>query len=212
MLYKAKNSGRNRVVYEAHIEVNSKNIKSVEMVKEALEEGRIVCFFQPIIHLQTQKIHKYEALVRLIDKDGVLPYLFLDAVFHTNIYNDLTKRILSYVFTKIKETGCSISINLNFSDIANESIFKIVIDEIETHKELAENLIIELLEYEKVANYHGLDEKIAKIRSYGVQIALDDFGSGYANYTIFKEIKVDYLKIDGSIIKDIHNSKVLFDI
>ena len=71
---------------------------------------------------------------------------------------------------------------------------------------------MELLEYEVLENYENVKKNISKIRSYGVRIALDDFGSGYANYTVFKEIDIDIIKIDGSIIKDIETSEVLYDI
>ena len=71
---------------------------------------------------------------------------------------------------------------------------------------------MELLEYELLENYERVVNNIERIRSYGVKIALDDFGSGYSNYAIFKEVSIDIVKIDGTIIKEIDTSEVLFDI
>ncbi len=216
LLYMAKRSGRNKIVSnpDHSTNENEKLKKSIYETKEALEDGRVECHYQPIVDAQTGEVVKYEALVRLIDKDGsiVPPALFLQNIIHTNLYNELTKFVIQEVFSMIKKTSNSISLNLNFSDIIDNTFYNIITTEIEANKEFADKLTIELLEYELLDDYKGVRDHIANIRSYGVKIALDDFGSGYANYTLFKEIDIDIIKIDGSIIKDIDRSEVLFDI
>ena len=215
LLYTAKRTGRNKIVTDSGYQQRCENNKkSIYETKEALEEGRILCYYQPIIDAKTDTIVKYEALVRMIDKDDtvIAPPFFLQNILHTNLYNELTKLVVHEVFATIKRTSNAISINLNFSDIVDEKLFKIIIEEIEANKEVADKLTVELLEYEVLENYENVKKNISKIRSYGVRIALDDFGSGYANYTVFKEIDIDIIKIDGSIIKDIETSEVLYDI
>jgi len=213
MLYIAKREGRNKVVSTKDTQIQTvqfQNKKSINEVKAAMEESRIICYFQAIYSLQSNEIVKYEALVRLQEEDGTItpPIAFLDTIMYTNIYNDLTKVVLESVFSHIKKHKVSISTNLNFSDILDNSIFDLIIHEIEAHEELAPWLIIELLEYEIFAETTAIiQERIQKIRSYGVHIALDDFGSGYANYAIFKILPIDILKIDGSLIKDLDTSK-----
>ncbi len=216
MLYRAKREGRNKVVSHNTNNTKKEHIerKNINEMKEALEEDRIICYFQAIVNVNTNKICKYEALARMIDKDGsiVLPYLFLDTLAHTNLYNDFTKRILELVFEKIKSKKVAISVNLNFSDILDNSIYKIILDELQKHQELTKWLTIELLEYEIMQESSLIQERLLEIKSFGVQIALDDFGSGFANYSVFETLPLDILKIDGSLIKNIDTSKTSYTI
>jgi diguanylate cyclase (GGDEF)-like protein len=217
MLYIAKKEGRNKVVVTSVVEKEispTVEQKSINDVKEALDEGRILCYYQAIYNIEKTKIIKYEALVRLKEKSGkiVSPYFFLENIMYTNIYNELTKFVLSDVFKKIKEINKEMSVNLNFSDILDNKIFSLIIEEIEKNRDLSSWLVIELLEYEYLQEVTVIQERLLEIKEYGVKIAIDDFGSGYSNYSIFKLLPIDILKIDGSIIKDIDSSEISYKI
>ncbi|WP_297442594.1 EAL domain-containing protein [Sulfurimonas sp.] len=208
-LYSAKSRGRNRIV-ESDISACVDRL-SLGAVKQALDEERLLCHFQPIFTLSTKKIAKYEALVRLRGEGEKLyyPNQFLDTIEGTNVYRDLTKNVLEIVFEKIAEHQIAMSMNLNLSDIIDNSIYEMLIKELEASKSLAQFLTIELLEYESLANDILLD-RIVAIKSYGVKIALDDFGSGYSNFSIFENLPIDIIKIDGSLVKNIDNSKTSY--
>ena len=212
-LYSAKSRGRNRIVESDTLDgaaVLSERL-SLGSVKQALDEERLLCHFQPIFTLSTKKIAKYEALVRLRGEGEKLyyPNQFLDTIEGTNVYRDLTKNVLEIVFEKIAEHQIAMSMNLNLSDIIDNSIYEMLIKELEASKSLAQFLTIELLEYESLANDILLD-RIVAIKSYGVKIALDDFGSGYSNFSIFENLPIDIIKIDGSLVKNIDNSKTSY--
>ncbi len=213
MLYLAKRDGRNCIRMEQK-DKNSLNKLSIAEIKEAFDNNAIECYYQPIYSKTTQKILKYEALVRLIQKDNkvITPYLFLDKIFATTLYTELTQIVINSVFKEIKRLNVHISINLNFSDILDNKIYKLIIDSINRYKEYASFLTIELLEYEKIENISALRKRIYEIKSYGVSISLDDFGSGYANYEVFKQLPIDIIKIDGSLIKDLPNSIISYKI
>ncbi len=214
-LYVAKKQGRNKVIFNDKDTLKNPNYEytSISDVKEALDNGKILCHYQPIVNLSSNEIIKNEALVRMIDKNGkiIYPNAFLDVISNTNVYNDMTKVVLDIVFLQIKQRKLKISINLNLSDILNTSIYHIVLEELEKNKDLAQYLTIELLEYEEI-DEDILKERLLNIKSFGVKIALDDFGSGYSNFSIFQTLPIDILKIDGSIIKNIDTSKVAFSI
>ena len=217
MLYKAKREGRNQVISQSTNDttlLKKTNTKSINDVKEALEEQRVVCFFQAIYNAESLTVVKYEALVRIKEKDGSItsPADFLESITYTNVYNDLTKSVLESVFTQIKEKKIQISTNLNFSDILDNKIFDLIIHELELHRELSSWLIIELLEYELIEEITIVQSRLLRIKEYGVKIAIDDFGSGYSNYSIFKLLPIDILKIDGSLIKDIDTSEASYKI
>ncbi len=216
MLYIAKKEGRNKVITKPSIELNATilHMKSINEFKEAIEDNRVTCFFQPIYNLKENKIIKYEALVRMIDKDKSIipPVYFLESIMHTNVYREMTKLVLDIVFFHIKEKKIIISINLNFSDILDNDIYELIISEIKQNASLASWLVIELLEYELIDQIEIINKRLLEIKSFGVKIAIDDFGSGYANYTVFQTLPIDILKIDGSLIKDIDKSDVAYKI
>ena len=212
MLYIAKRDGRNKVITQIDedyvIDPTTQNL-GINEIKDAIENSRLFCQYQALFSAKTGKITKYEALVRLKDSENttVYPNRFITTVLHTNIYNQMTKEILHTVFSKIRQNRVAISVNLNFSDIINTDIFKIIIAELEQNADFAPWLIVELLEYEVLEANEIFAENIKKIRSYGVKIAIDDFGAGFANYNVFQIIPIDIVKIDGSLIKNIDTSK-----
>lgn len=219
MLYIAKRAGRNQVITQENKEgvttLKQDEGLSIHEIKEVIESGGLRCFFQPIFDTQTQKVLKYEALVRLELQDGTIvpPMLFVPNILYTNLYNQMTKGVLEIVFDKIAKHQIPISVNLNFSDILNNDILEMIVQELESHKEFAPWLVIELLEYEPLDIDKTIVMKnITKIKSYGVKIAVDDFGSGYANYEVFQMLPIDIIKIDGSLIKNIDTSSISYTV
>ena len=213
MLYIAKQNGRNKVV-EHQNSLQKRDYIEITDVKEAIDENRLFCQYQAIFDLQTHQVVKYEALVRFKSREDktIYPDAFLNVVMKTNIYKDITKNVLEIVFKQIKLKKVQISVNLNFSDILDDDIFALIVDEITDNSDLVSWLTIELLEYEPLENSRLMSQRLYDIRQYGVQIAIDDFGSGFANYTVFNSIPIDMIKIDGSLIKDINTSELSYSI
>ncbi len=214
LLYRAKREGRNKIVWNKEENYITITQKDIDFVKEAIEEDRIVCYYQPIYDIEKNKIVKYEALVRLIDKKGnlIYPGSFIDKIAYTTIYNSLTKKVLTIVFKTIQKKRIGISVNLKFSDITDNTVFSIIVKEIEKNLALSKYLTIELLENEPLSNSKELGDRLNRLKEYGVSIAIDDFGSGYSNFEIFRYLPIDILKIDGSLIKEIEKSKTSYTI
>lgn len=179
------------------------NIARVYMVKKALEEDRIVPYFQPIFNNEINEITKYETLVRLVKEDGTVlsPYFFLDAAKNGNYYLQITMVMLEKVFAIFKYVDSEVAINLSYLDIANEQVCNKLFGLLEEHPDIAKRVTLELLEDEAIEDDSVFKEFIEKVRTFGVQIAIDDFGSGYSNFQRIMEINPDFIKIDGSIIK-----------
>ncbi|MEA1891354.1 MAG: bifunctional diguanylate cyclase/phosphodiesterase [Campylobacterota bacterium] len=207
MLYIAKNGGRNRVVSynEKAQDMSDSKLKDIEFVKEAIEEDRVTCFYQPIYNHKEKKIFKYEALVRIIDKKGdiISPNYFLPLLKHTNIHYKLTQRILCVIFNKFKNSSLHVSININFSDLINQDIESTIVQTFQEHKDLASRVTFEILESDEIKDMELFKQKIDLLHSFGAKISIDDFGSGYSNFRSILDIDTNYLKIDGSLIKNI---------
>ncbi len=187
----------------------SDNIESIHKIKIAIEEDRIVPYFQPIFDIKTHDITKYEALVRLIDEDGSVlsPFFFLEAAKKGNYYLKITEIMLEKVFSLFKYVDKEVTINLSFLDISSPMIYEKIFTLLKNNPDTASRVTFELLEDEEVEDTDILLNFIKEVRNYGVKIAIDDFGSGYSNFQRIMEINPDILKIDGSIIRNIKEDK-----
>ena len=180
-----------------------KDLAGVKMVKEALEEDRLVAVYQPIIKSYG---NSFECLVRIQDGDRLIsPFFFLDAVAKTKYYSQLTQRMIEKSFQYFEGKDVSFSINLSFDDINDSDLVKFLKENIIKYK-VEKQLILEILESENIVNFKLIRDFIHGMQNIGVQIAIDDFGSGYSNFTYLLELRPDYIKIDGSLIKEIHTS------
>jgi diguanylate cyclase (GGDEF)-like protein len=207
MLYIAKKEGRNRVVYynDKPENIMFSKAKDIDFVKQAISQERVLCYYQPIYDYHKNKILKYEALVRIMDKQGKIipPIFFLPGLKHTNIHYKLTQRILTVVFEKFKDSKESVSININFSDLINNDIEATITDTFRANPDLASRVTFEILESDEIENITLFKEKIDLLHSFNAKVSIDDFGSGYSNFKTILDIEANYLKIDGSLVKNI---------
>ena len=191
-----------------------KNLQVLKMVKKALEEGKIISHFQPIVHNRTKKIQKYESLVRLIDNDEniISPYLFLDTAKKGKYYAQITLRVLQNSFQSLQETDMDISINLSVLDIEKSFTREKIFSLLELYKDKASRVVFELLEDEDVKDFNLVQEFISTVKKMGAKIAIDDFGAGYSNFERLLDYQPDILKIDGSLVKNIDKNSLSLSI
>ena len=185
------------------------NIEVLKMIKKAIEDSKIVSFFQPIIDNKTKQIVKYESLVRLIDENGniIPPFKFLDISKKGKYYSKITSIVLKNSFDALNKTDKDITINISAIDIEKKITrekFFLLLNE---NKKDSSRIILELLEDENVKDFELIKSFISEVKSLGVRIAIDDFGSGYSNYIRMLEYQPDIIKIDGSLIKNIQDDK-----
>ncbi|MFA6138532.1 MAG: bifunctional diguanylate cyclase/phosphodiesterase [Sulfurimonas sp.] len=204
-LYNAKRSGRNKIVYYSE-EINDEKQSSFQTVQSAIDENRVFCEYQAIIDTSSNCVFKYEALVRIKDTDGMTlyPNSFLEIIKDTNIYTDLTKKIIDISLSKFLDLNVhKFSINLGLQDFNNPEIINYVLKIIEKHPKLIDLMSIEVLEYDKVDDEISCIAMVKLLQDKGLKIALDDFGSGYANFSTILSYNFDFIKIDGSIIRKV---------
>lgn len=185
----------------------------LKILKDAIENDRIVPYFQPIFSNRTMQIDKYESLIRVIDNEGniISPYIFLDIAKKSRIYPQLTKIMIDKVFKVFKDKNMKFTINLSIEDILDIDLNIYLFNALSNFPK-PENVVFEITESEGISNYDQVKEFIMKLKRHNSGIAIDDFGSGYSNFMHLLELNIDYIKIDGSIIKKIlddKNSQVL---
>lgn len=182
------------------------NLTCLRKIKYALKNDKIVPYFQPIYNNATHKLEKYEALIRMIDEDGklILPNYFLDAAVKSGIYSELTRVMINKTFEVFENIEKDFSINLLVDDILDPHTRKFILNKLKKYKN-SKHVIFEIVENEEIDNYKQVSEFIEKVHEYGAKIAVDDFGAGYSNFEYIMKLNIDYIKIDGSIIKNIAN-------
>ncbi len=208
-LKKAKEKTLPYMAYTEYIDTKKRSstiIKMKKTLKNALKNNNIVPFFQEIRD-RDEKIVKYEALVRLIDyKDGkekvLYPGDFLLIAMNGGLYSDVAKEVLKQSLEFFSNREEMISINFLPNDFFQPKVIDTFIEIVEGFDE-PERIVIEITEEESIEDFNRLIKIVKRFRKIGVKIAIDDFGSGYANYSHILKLKPDYLKIDGSLIRNI---------
>jgi diguanylate cyclase (GGDEF)-like protein len=187
------------------------NIKWVKQLKVGFRENLFQAYFQPIVDTQTQKVHKYEALIRYITKEGVeiAPYNFINVAKKTKLYPNIIKIVIQDAFRLIKNKNKRVSVNISFDDIANEETTAFIYEILELNKEYTEFLEFEILESEEISDFNEVSKFIAEIKKFNCIVGVDDFGAGYSNFNILTLLDIDFVKIDGSLIEKINTSKDL---
>lgn len=189
------------------------NLEWAMKIKKAILEDRITAFFQPIVCTKTQEIYKYEALVRLIDEDGsvISPFFFLDKAKRSNLYKEITKKVIDKAFNMSMKNEINCGINISMEDIANPTIRHYIFEKLDS-LEHPERINFEIVESEGIQNLEEINEFIQTIKSFGCLIAIDDFGTGYSNFAYLLQLNADIIKIDGSLIKEIAHDQDTYDI
>ncbi|SFV56727.1 diguanylate cyclase/phosphodiesterase (GGDEF & EAL domains) with PAS/PAC sensor(s) [hydrothermal vent metagenome] len=207
----AKQIGASFWIYEDRMNFENdyeRNLELSEIVREGVQDSRVVPYFQAIVDNKTGNISKYECLARLIDAQGnvLSPVLFIPIAKKIKIYNKITIQMIEKSFAAFKDSPFEFNINLSIEDIMNHKIFNYIIEKVK-NSEASKRVTFELLESEAIEDFKKVEEFITEVKRYGAKIAIDDFGSGYSNFSYLIKIRADYIKIDGSLITNIDVDK-----
>ena len=194
------------MIYENSSNIEEEYKKNIEMtlkIKEAIKNDQIVVFAQPITPNKVGDIQKYECLVRMKDGDKIIsPFFFLEIAKKARLYPTITKIVIEKSFEYFKYKDCEFSINLTLEDIQDEETVSFLKRKIKQYN-IGKKLVLEIVESEGIEEYDTMNDFILHMKSLGCKIAIDDFGTGYSNFEYLMKLNTDYIKIDGSLIKDL---------
>lgn len=202
----AKKNGADFLIYDPLLSLNKQyetNMVMTKKIAQALKDNGIITYYQPIINNKNYEDKKYECLVRMRDGEKILsPFFFLDIAKHSKQYFGITKAVVAQAFAMFEKSEADFSINLSINDILEPDVSNYILAMLERYG-IGERVVFEIVESEYIENFAGVLEFIARVKKYKCKIAIDDFGTGYSNFEYLIKLKADFLKIDGSLIKNI---------
>lgn len=192
----------------AFVKKRQENIYWIHKIKEAFENERLKPYYQPIINNETKKIEKYECLVRICD-DGVLvpPIRFMEASKLTGTLSLVTKKMIEMSFKNFADVEYDFSINITNTDLYLNYLEEFLLKHSRKNNINPSRVILEILEDIDSLSSSEIINQLNSLRYHGFKIAIDDFGSRSSNLSRLLEFSPDYVKIDGSFIKDILTDK-----
>jgi len=208
-LYSAKERGRNRVVLvDASVTPTPLSEASVwaSRVKDALRDRRFVLAYQPILRLETGRTAHYEALIRLRDDGGGLvgPGAFLPAAEQFGLLPQLDTWVVDEVLDVLgKRDDVEIFVNLSGASLGEEGHLLSIEERIRESGIGTGRLAFEVTETTAVRDMIAAREWMRRLRDLGCRFALDDFGIGFSSFSYLQSLPADYVKIDGSFIRDL---------
>lgn len=219
-LYQAKNVGKDFVCplhsLETGLAQNKKMLGLSEVLKKALKNERITPYFQPILDCQNHDLYAYEALARLTTESGeiISAGMFIDAAdkygISLNLDHAMLRKVTEFMAKHHAKTGAmpTVFVNLTPQEIQHRDILQYIEDLCIQHSIPAGKLVFEVTEREVISDLSNMRKFLGKLREKGFAFALDDFGSGYNSFHYLRELHFEYVKIDGSFITNIMESKV----
>ncbi len=220
--YAAKENGRNQVhLYQDEESESGKRhseIRLVTQITRALEEDALILYFQAIRDLRypDEDLPYGEVLIRMQYEDGELvsPGLFIPAAERYNLMSKIDLWVINKTLSwcsSVLEQGNQIgrlSVNLSGHSLGSKHFCADVIKLFSEYQVSPEKICFEITETAAISNFSSAVQFIQRLRERGCQFALDDFGSGLSSFSYLKKLSVDYLKIDGSFIKDIVHDEI----
>ena len=180
------------------------NIYWINKIRGAIEDEKLLGFFQPIRNNETKKIEKFECLARIDDDEGLVsPIRFMEACKMTGTLSLITRRIVTNAFKVFSGTDYEFSINITSNDINLGYLEEFLLLNVKKYNVDPSRVVLELLEDIVTLIESNMLEQINSLRKRGFKVALDDFGVENSNFSRLLELNPDYLKIDGLFIKDI---------
>ena len=201
--------GKVRVISDRDVEKWLNNRKTVLNVMEALNKERVKIAFQDIVDINSGKVVFREALARIVvDGNIVSAGEFIDLIANTNIERKLDRLVVKQVLEILKNGIVKGKVSINLSPSFIKKHIHWFLNMVEEYGISPSSIIVELTERDNILNIKEIKEKLEFLKEKGMSIFIDDFGVKYANYNLLKELPIDGLKIDGSIVKDMKLNKL----
>lgn len=207
-LYRAKDEGKNRI---SSIQARgdkarlSESNRMILQINDALKENRFILYFQPVVKMEGTIIH-YEALLRILDREGdlVFPDEFMPIAERFGLMSQIDRWVVNSAIEALcNYSELSVFVNLSASSLGDRELLKFIKARIDESNIKASRIGFEITETAAIRDLEQAEHWILRLKLIGCKFALDDFGVGFLSFTHLQRLSVDYLKIDGSFIRNL---------
>lgn len=216
-LYHSKQTGKNRIRVFHHedrdLDFLHSKLRQKELIREAIADERFLPWFQPILDLGEASLLHYEALARLEQRDGsiLLPEDFVDTAERFGLINAIDRIIIKKTMQLQARTAregrhLTFAMNLSGKELGDEDVLAFLRKTIDETGADPPHLVFEITETAAVRDLDQAIRFVNALRDLGCRFSLDDFGVGFSSFLYLRELRVDFLKIDGSFIRNLQEN------
>ncbi|MGZ8228996.1 MAG: putative bifunctional diguanylate cyclase/phosphodiesterase [Burkholderiales bacterium] len=213
-MYQAKELGRNRYMLfdqaSDNLRSTHKRIHWAKRLRDALDDDRVTLFAQPVVRLRDQKAVHHEILVRLRDDDGgfIQPSTFIELAESLSLVQEIDLQVIEKLLAFMRQHNqlgkkLRYFVNLSRVSISDPRWIKRFVSKLKSSGVDPSQLVFEITETAAMSEIDVTLTFIKQLKDMGCRFALDDFGAGFSSFYYLKRFEVDYLKIDGSFIRDL---------
>lgn len=198
---------------ESYSEALDQTLTKVTAFRETISSDNFILVYQPIVDLRTWQIHHYEALARMVQGDRLfLPARFIGFAEDFGVVNELDLLVVRKAIQALRDNtalrkGSEIAVNLSGRSLGTDGFIQQLLLILVENRDVLPRLMFEVTESSELRDLEKANQVLQKLRSFGCQISIDDFGAGAAAFPYLKALQVDYVKIDGSYILDAFNTR-----
>lgn len=229
--FRAKELGRNRIqVYEYDAEdLDKKHGEThwANRISNALDNDYFVLYFQPIkplndsadenVNLDNEREYYFEVLIRMLNNNNIVvpPMAFIPAAERFDLMGKIDRWVIQHAmeaYIELQKTyhKLVLSVNLSGASLADASLYDYIIGIFKQYDVNPSNIVFEVTETTAIANMQKASEFILRLKKEGCRFSLDDFGSGLSSFAYLKNLSVDFIKIDGSFVREVASDKTAY--
>ena len=180
-----------------------------ETLIDNIKNESVTPYFQGIFSTTDSTVpYKFESLMRLVDSEGYIlsPAVFMEKSKEYRLYTQLMSQMIDKVFDVMSTYNVAMTLNLSYVDINNRELCDQLIHKIKKMN-IGDRLTVEIVESEQIQDIEMVNEFIFTLKKHDVMVAIDDFGSGFSNFDTIVDLDIDCVKLDGSLVSKIHETK-----
>jgi len=216
-LKEAKNEGKNRIKFyndNLNIEKLQQQIQHFSpIIREAIEENDVIPYFQPIVDNRTNTIYKFECLARIESNGQVYsPFHFINIAQMIGLLPNITRIMIDKSFQMFQSNNYSFSINITEIDLNDNYLCDYFSKKLVEYNIEPSRVILEVLEGISTTGVDNALEQLKNLQQMGFLIAIDDFGAQNSNFERVNSMNVDFIKIDGSFVKNMADDEKSYSI
>jgi len=195
-------------------EAETEILRSLHVLRNTLDAGRLAVVFQPILHLKTGRVHRYEALARLRSPDGELirPVRFIETAERFGLIDRIDQGVFEVVLARLEElrrrgSRIDLCVNLSGLHLGSGEFLRWIDRRLGDRGGSLQGIVFEITETAALSDLIAARSFMETARARGARFALDDFGIGFTSFAHLRSLPIDCIKIDGSFIRNLEWSR-----